>query len=94
MDPQFANWIPVSYTQLLVGLASLNGVSIANLRPVDMTSSRNQLILGLALLLGMALPHFMSIRGSQPITGQSVLAQPGVQDSNKGCRDNKYASSA
>ena len=54
----------------MMGLAALIGVAIANLEYVDMQSSRNQIVLGLALLVGMCMPHYMSVRGNTPFTGQ------------------------
>lgn len=56
-----------------MGLSSLVGVSLANLDNVDMQSSRNQLVLGISLVLGMCMPYYMELRGNEPFVSERTF---------------------
>ena len=52
-----------------MGLAGLTAVTFALLDNVNMKSSRNQLVLGLSLILGLAIPYYISINEGKDWTG-------------------------
>ena len=56
-----------------MGLAGLTAVTFALLDNVNMKSSRNQLVLGLSLILGLAIPYYISINEGKDWTGIILL---------------------
>ena len=52
-----------------MGLAGLTAVTFALLDNVNMKSSRNQLVLGLSLIVGLSVPYYISINEGKDWTG-------------------------
>ena len=62
---------PIMGAMAAVGLSMVTSVGLSNLKFVDMTSSRNMLILGLSLMLGLMMPHWVTTTPGAINTGDS-----------------------
>ena len=50
---------PVVSGMMLVGLSMIFSIAISNLEHVDMRLSRNQMVLGMAVILGVTVPIYV-----------------------------------
>ncbi len=57
-----------------MGLSGLTAVAFAQLDKVDMTSSRNQLVLGLSLIMGLSMPHYQRLNKGANWTGNNLFS--------------------
>ena len=64
---------PIVGGVFMVMFGMITAVGISNLQFVDMNSSRNLLVLGFSLMLGMALPYWVKANGDKAIqTGKTI----------------------
>jgi nucleobase transporter 1/2 len=67
---------PIVGGVFMVMFGIITAVGISNLQFVDLNSSRNLFIVGVSILMGLALPHYMNTHPKAIDTGENALHVP------------------
>lgn len=65
---------PVLGGSLITMMGMFVGVTLSNLRPVSLTSTRNLAIIGTSIMLGLIIPEYMKKYGSDIDTGKVQIS--------------------